>query len=635
MQKKKKLPQRNIVKKKPKGQSKSRQVYVSIILILIITFIAYNTILKNELVNWDDSSYLQDNLLIRTVNLKALFSTYVMGNYHPLTMLFYSLEYQLFGLNATGYHLVSLLLHLANVVLVFYAVYHLSNKPIIAFVASLLFGIHPMHVESVAWASELKDLLYSLFFLASLIFYLKYLKNGSKVAYYSSLLLFLCSLLSKGMAVSLPVILVLIDYFTGRKIRGRALVEKIPFFFLAFIFGIVAVFAQKSLGATESTVFPLSQRIIFACYAFVTYIAKSVVPVNLSSYYPYPIKVGQDIPLQYYVYPLVTLAVAVAIFLFRGHKKIIFGITFFIATIFLVLQLLPVGDAIMADRYSYIPLIGLVYLAGEGFYWLWSRDKKTVAVIAGGAFAGLFFVQTYVRCGVWKNSLVLWNDVIDKHTTIPAAYYNRGLYFFNNSRDSDALNDFNKAIELKPNYADAYNNRGSVFMKFGRIDEALGDLNNAVSYNKNLAQAYFNRGYIFYQRKQYDQALRDYERVIELKPDVERLAIVHNVIALLLTDENNYADALSHFDTAIELQPAFAEAFNNRGVVFIKQQKYEKAIKDCSSAITLKSNYAEAYFNRGIAESNSGDKNGACQDWQRAAALGYHRATESYKNNCQ
>jgi hypothetical protein len=184
-----------------------------------------------------------------------------------------------------------------------------------------------MHVESVAWASELKDLLYSLFFLGAYIFYLSYLSNQSKRAYYLSIILFLCSLLSKGMAAPLPIILLLTDYFKGRKIGGRALLEKIPFFLLALIFGIVAVFAQKSLGATESTVFPFGQRIIFASYAFVNYLIKLVVPLNLSSYYPYPIKVGQSMPPQYLLYPIVVVAVAVMAFYFRRFKKIIFGIT--------------------------------------------------------------------------------------------------------------------------------------------------------------------------------------------------------------------------------------------------------------------------------------------------------------------
>jgi hypothetical protein len=280
-------------------------------------------------VNWDDDKYIQNNPLITSIDLKVLFSTYVMGNYHPLTMLGYAIEYQFFGLNASGYHVINLLLHLANVVLVFYTVFYLSNKTIVALIACLFFGIHPVHVESVAWVSELKDLLYGFFFLASYIFYLKFVKDENKKFYFFSLLFFLCSLLSKGMAVSLPVVLLLTDYFKGRKITRQTVIEKLPFFLLAFIFGIVAVYAQKSLGATESTVFPLPQRIIFAGYSFITYLIKLLIPLNLSSYYPYPIKVGDTIPAQYYFYLVAILGLVIYFFYFhRYSKKIIFGTVF-------------------------------------------------------------------------------------------------------------------------------------------------------------------------------------------------------------------------------------------------------------------------------------------------------------------
>jgi len=636
MKKKKQIPQKNISKKisLKTNYSPDRRDYIGISLILLITFIVYRVSLSNGFVNWDDDKYIQNNPLITSIDLKALFSTYVMGNYHPFTMLGYAIEYQFFGLNATGYHVIDLLLHLVNVLLVFYTVFYLSNKTIVALIACLFFGIHPMHVESVAWASELKDLLYSFFFLASYIFYLKYVKDQNKKFYFFSLLLFLCSLLSKGMAVSLPVVLLLTDYFKGRKIIKQTVIEKLPFFLLAIIFGIVAVYAQKSLGATESTVFQFSQRIIFAGYAFITYLIKLLIPLNLSSYYPYPIKVGGIIPAQYYIYLVIVLGLVIYIFYFHRHsKKIIFGTAFFTVTIFFVLQLFPVGDTVMADRYCYIPSIGIFYLAGEGFYWLWSKNRKSVSVILTGAFIIFFSVQTYARCRIWENGLVLWNDVIDKYKIIPAAYYNRGLYLFNENQDKEALNDFNKAIELKPDYADAYNNRGSLFIKQGKPDEALNDLNKAISYNTNFVQAYFNRGFLLYQKKQYAEALMDYNKVIELKPDTKKLTIVYNLIGLLYMSEKKYKEALDNFNKAIELKPGFAEAINNRGSLLIAQGKYEEAIRDFSTVIEFRSDYAEAYFNRGIAEFNSGKKDAGCQDWQLASNLGYQPAKEAYKNN--
>src|SRR6187549_2618519 len=252
----------------PKSGKSNQWIYYSLGVILLLSFVIYLPVFNNKFLAWDDNLYIKDNPLIYSINLKDIFSQYVMGNYHPLTILTFAIEYQFFGLNETGYHVINLLLHLLNVVLVFYVINLLVNNPTVALVAALLFGIHPLHVESVAWAAELKDLLYTFFFLASYIFYLKYLTSPQKKLYVLSLLLFFLSLLSKAMAASLPAVLILTDYFKGRKINTKTLLEKLPFILLSIGFGIVAVWAQKSSGATEVINFDLLQRIVFACYGF-------------------------------------------------------------------------------------------------------------------------------------------------------------------------------------------------------------------------------------------------------------------------------------------------------------------------------------------------------------------------------
>jgi 4-amino-4-deoxy-L-arabinose transferase-like glycosyltransferase len=272
--------------------------YGGLFIIILISFIAYLPVFNNELLAWDDEYYIKNNPLVYTINLKDIFSQYVMGNYHPFTILILAIEYQLFGLSATGYHTVNLLLHLLNVLLVFFTVLRLANKQEIALVAALLFGIHPLHVESVAWTAELKDLLYTFFFLASYIFYLKYQESQRKKYYIVALILFSVSLLSKAMAASLPVLLILTDYFKGRKINVKTLLDKAPFFLLSIIFGIVAIWAQQSSGATEVIHFSFLQRIIFACYGFITYLVQLIFPLNLSAYYPYPVRSGESIPGQ-------------------------------------------------------------------------------------------------------------------------------------------------------------------------------------------------------------------------------------------------------------------------------------------------------------------------------------------------
>ena len=440
----------------PKTGKSNQWIYYSLGVILLISFVIYLPVFNNKLLAWDDDLYIKNNPLIYSMNLKEIFSQYVMGNYHPLTILTFAIEYQFFGLNETGYHAVSLLLHLLNVVLVFYSINLLVNKPTVALVASLLFGIHPLHVESVAWAAELKDLLYTFFFLASYIVYLKYLTSEQKKLYVFSLLLFCLSLLSKAMAASLPVVLLLTDYFKGRKINAKALLEKVPFVLLSIGFGVVAIWAQKSSGATEVVNFGLLERIVFACYGFSTYIVQLFFPLHLSAYYPYPIKSTESVPAHYYLYPALFIVMMIALFYsLRSTKKFFFGVGFFAITIFLVLQLLPVGGAIMADRYSYIPSIGIFYLAGEGFNLLLNKKLRVPAFALLAIITVLFSVRTYTRSTIWKDDLTLWNDVISQDQTVPIAYNNRGLIYLNQGKNDTALRDFNKAIDLKPDYATA------------------------------------------------------------------------------------------------------------------------------------------------------------------------------------
>lgn len=587
-------------------------------IILIISFIAYWPALQNGLLAWDDDNYIKNNPLVHTINLKEIFSTYVMGNYHPLTILTFAAEYQLFGLNETAYHAFNLLLHLLNVVLVFYAILLFSGKSEVAFIASLLFGIHPLHVESVAWAAELKDLLYTFFFLAAYIFYLKFIKDRQKKFYFFSLLLFICSLLSKAMAASLPVVLILTDYFKERKLNGKTLLEKLPYFLLSVVFGIVAIWAQQSEGATEAVDYPFMQRILFACYGFISYIFKLVLPLNLSAYYPYPVK-SESLPAIYYLYPAIMVGLIIAVYYSLNHtRKIFFGLGFFAITVFLVLQLLPVGGAIMADRYSYIPSIGIFYLAGEAFHFLINKKPKWQAMVLAGVFVVFFSVKTFERCKVWKNDLTLWNDVISRYQTIPYAYNNRGRFFLNEGKNDLALADFNKALELKPDHFRAYNNRGILFMNTNRNEEALADFNKAIELMPESEGLYMNRGNVLKNLNRNEEAKKDLDKAIEMKPD---FAEAWYSRGNLYTGEGKSNEAISDFSKAIELNKNYVEAILNRANVLRDKNRYDEALKDYEKAIRLNPGFPIAYFNRGTLYMNRNMTEMAIRDYEKATQL--------------
>jgi protein O-mannosyl-transferase len=607
--------------------------YIALAAILIISFFIYLPVFHNGFLSWDDNTYIKDNPLIYSINLKEIFSHYVLGNYHPLTILTLAIEYQFFGLNPTGYHAVNLLLHLLNVMLVFYTVYLLCDKPIVVLVASLLFGIHPLHVESVAWAAELKDLLYTFFFLASYIFYLKYLNDFRKKNYVFALILFLLSLLSKAMAASLPVVLILTDYFKGRKINMKSLLEKAPFFLLAIIFGIVAVLAQKSEGATNFIDFPFPQCILFACYGFITYLIKLILPLNLSPFYPYPVKSGENIPVQFYGYLILVIALIVSVvYSLRFTKKIMFSFAFYAITIFLVLQLFPVGRAIMADRYSYIPSIGIFYLAGEGFYSLWAGRQKLIAIFLLCGFSVFFSVNNYARCGVWKNDLTLWNDVITQYPNSSFAYNGRGYFLFNQANYTEAINDFNRSVELDSADAHAYNLRGMVYMNNNRNEEAIADFNKAIGLAPGSADVYVNRGWVFMNEGRNSEAIEDYNKAIELDPEYE---VAYNNRGIYFINENRIEEAGKDFDKAIELNPSYAEAYYDRANVSMLAKKYEEAISFYTKALAFRDQYAEAYYYRGIAEYYSGKRNVACKDFKEAAGLEYQPAIDALAKMCK
>ena len=634
-----------------------------LLLILALTAVAYLPSLNGSFV-WDDARYIENNPLITTIDIKALFSRYVMGNYHPITMLVYALGYKLFALDPAGYHVVSLLIHLCNVLLVFYALFLLSRQVMPALVAALLFGIHPLHVESVAWASELKDLLYTFFFLASYIFYLKYVtKPGSKF-YLFSLLLFLLSLLSKGMAVSLPVVLVLTDYFMGRKFSKQTIIEKIPFFALAIVFGVVAIYAQQSSSAIqEITRFPFLYRVVFASFGFVSYILKTILPIQLSAFYPYPVNSGQALPAFYYIFPLLALAI---LYTARFSKKIVFGLGFFTATVFLVLQLLPVGDAVMADRYSYVPSIGLFYLAAEGLNWLWQHNRKTPAIGLVAVFSVFFFAQTFTRGKVWKDGLTLWTDVIEKHPDVPVAYNNRGGALMHEKRFDEALADYNKAIELRPGFYDAYNNRGLLQADRHRTGEALDDYNKAIQSEPNHPEVYSNRGLLLMELKRNQEAWADFNKAIALKPDYSQAYYNRGLLAssegkkqeayndyekaiqlnpgypeahinrgVLLHNDNKLDEALAEYNIGVELQPENPQVHYNRGLVMMVKKRYDEAIRDFSKAIELNNGYAAAYYSRGMTNIDAGRKDAACPDLQTALKMGFQPAQEAVQNFCR
>jgi hypothetical protein len=322
--------------------------YAALAFIILFSLYAFFPAVNNGFTNWDDPSLITDNPLIKNIsaeNIKRIFTETYFANYQPLHLLSYMLEYKFFGLNSSGYHWVSLLMHLINIFLVAYLARLISKNNFIALFTALFFAVTPMRVESVAWAAERKDMLYSMFFFISMIFYVQYLRNNFKVKFlFLTFLFFTLSVFSKTMAVSLVPVLFLVDFYFNRKFSARMVLEKIPFILLAVVMGIVSVVSSKQAGSmdTEALGFSTLDRIFFACHNLLSYAAKLIYPYGLTAYYQYP----DPGPLQvkFYISAALILAAAVLIFLsLRKNKLLFFSAGYFVATVALVLMIIPVG----------------------------------------------------------------------------------------------------------------------------------------------------------------------------------------------------------------------------------------------------------------------------------------------------
>jgi tetratricopeptide (TPR) repeat protein len=611
----------------------SKYAVPGLFIILLLTFAAYYPALNSELTNWDDDYYVTNNPLIRDLSppgFAAVFSQFQNANYHPLTTLSLALDYHFAGLNPHRYHLVNVLIHVANTGLVFWLILSLLESWEIALISSALFGVHTLHVESVAWVSERKDVLYTFFFLLSLIAYVQHARYRRPKLLLVSLLLFLLSCLSKGQAVTLAPSLLLIDVLTGRKLKDRrVLIEKSVFFLVAIAFGWIAIKAQASGEAIfDNAARSYFDRIVFASYGFINYVVKLAYPYRLSAIYPYPGK--GSIPVVYWICLALTIPGAYfAVRAAKASRPVFFGIGFFAVNIFPVLQLLPVGNAIMADRYSYVPSIGVFVLAGIA---LRNTEKSKmpmqVAFIAYGAVLGILTVQ---RCGVWRNSVTLWEDTVKKHPTADIAWSNLGSARNNEGKYEEAIRNYDQAIRVNPVYADAYAKRGMTKRNAGDYGGALQDLDKSIALKPGSAFAHAARGSALMYLNRFDEANAAFSQALRLEPKSPDAYAGRGIVKARLGD---VAGALADLNASLRLQPDEPAFLANRGVAKAQSGDLDGAMDDFSKAIALRPAYADAYVDRGFGYVTSGKTASACDDFRKARDLGSRNAAAFLQRYC-
>jgi len=606
-----------------------------IIPILILTAIVLSPCLKNEFVSWDDLEYIANNTFIHSLsfsNISGIFTSFYAANYHPFTTLSWAVEYKLVGAAPFLYHADNILLHLINTLLVFLFTRKLLTNVEIAVFVTVLFGIHPMHVESVAWASERKDVLYTFFYVAAMITYLHFIdtKNVKWLVY--TFVLFVCSCFSKSAAITLPLLLLLLDYYKDR-LHWKAVLAKIPFIAIAIVFGILAIQSQKATHAVNLEILQISgfDRFFFICFSGLYYLLTFFVPTHLSAMHPYP-HPQQGLPLLYFLSPFLIIAlVLLPVFWKKYRKELIFGAVFYAIGLSLVIQLVPLGESMVSERYAYVPYIGLAIAFGSIIYKQLYQNatrvrKQTITavfVLSILVFASL----SYQRCTMWKTSETLFGDVIEKYPNESCGYQLRSFSRIQVNDIPGALDDCNKGLAIQPMLQVLLYNRGVVRYKLNDLKGAISDYSKVIEQNPNDFNSIFNRAAAESDVQDYKGALTDYNKAMQLNPDFVDIYVSRSLVKFRMAD---YAGALQDLQQPIPQNAHNADVFFNIGNAYFMQNKYPDALQNYSKAITLNPNCDKAICNRGNIFSMMGEKDKACIDWAKATELGNSLAKQNY-----
>jgi len=597
--------------------------------LMFITTLAFYPSLNCLFANFDDNVLVVRNAAITRLsvdNLAAFFTHAHYGLYHPLVLVSYAVEFHWFGLFPGIYHATNLCLHLLNGLLVFWLFFFLTRRALTAWIVAILFSIHPLHVESVAWISERKDMLYAFFFLGACVSYLYYLKDRQKRHYLATLSLFVLSLLAKPMAITLPAILFLLDWYAGEREKRSAIVDKIPFLVLAAVFALVAVHLQNPVRREH--VFWLShilRAIPQAMTQLYFYAGKTLVPVNLSCLYP-PLH-GRDIflaPGGIATGLLLTALIVPAMQRADGRRTIGFGLIFFIVTISPVLNIIPFGLGVPADRYTYLPLLGPFFIASDAFVRIYSRTmnktfaRRAFAIAALATIVGVLSVATWNRCQVWHDSIALWSDVVKKYPSVSVAYTNRGQAYVVGGEYDKACADLDRALRLDPRDQEAFLNRGTIRLLQGAYDQALRDYARTLRLNPLYAEAYSNCGNVFLRKKEYETAMSYYGRALAINP---HLSLSHYHLGEILSIQGKYGQALREFQDCLRDDPSDADAYNECGKIYRIQKDFNRALSCFTAALAMNPRSPEAYYNRGTVYVFLADDEKAVRDFDAALAL--------------
>jgi len=638
------------------------------LLLALSTFAIYLGVAGNDFINYDDQDYVAENMHVRSglgwKNVEWAFKTGHSSNWHPLTWISHMADCQMFGMQPGRMHLVSVGFHAANVVLLFLVLRGMTGAVWRSLMVAALFALHPLHVESVAWVSERKDVLSAFFFLLTIGAYARYARDRSRaenpgqaaspagsspvpvtqwsVFYLLSVLFFLLGLLSKPMLVTTPFVLLLIDYWPMRRfgIPGagsqsgavlRVLREKIPFFALSAVSSIITFQAQKKGGAV-STVLSMGDRAANALVSYARYIRKMFWPDDLAVFYPHP----GHWPWWAVVVCAAFLLVISAVVLISGRRRpyLMMGWLWFIGMLIPVIGLVQVGLQSMADRYAYLPSIGLLIMVVWGASDLLAQRLppawRSGALAAGGA-AALVACENLTgrQIEFWRNSQTLFQHTIEVTPDNYLAHNYLGFWFFGKGRLAEALEQYHLALKINPGYEDALDNLGNALASQGKLDEAIPLYEAALRTRPNQAELHNNFGNALARIGKIDEAIPHYLVALAQNPEY---ADAHNNLGIALAMQGEEDEAISHFHDAIRYKPDYASAHSNLGNALSARHRLDEAITEFRESLRLKPDDARAHNNLGNALFKQGRMEEAVGHYREALRLSPDNNPEAHYN---
>lgn len=637
------------------------------IIVLVITAACYLPTLRHQFVNWDDPKNIMENPNLEFVgkgqswgttigNIFDIEKGNVIGNYNPLPILTFAIEKSLNGgeFSPALTHFTNLLLHLLTVFFVMKLLWGMGIGRWGVFAGGLLFGIHPMRVESVAWATERKDVLFAVFFFIALVYYVKWLyqtgrttvaapnevKGSGINTYLLMILMALLSGFSKVQAVTLPLSMLALDFWFRRPLSFKLILEKTPFWLISLAIGLINVHTLRVQGSTDDSItnFNFLDRLCIGAFSFCTYLYKVILPWPMSPLYAYP----KYLPWTVYAAPLGFFAACAAVWWAwrKGLRTWVFGAAFFFFNVMFLLQIFAAGQGFLADRFTYVAYFGLFVIAAK-YLDDYSKREGSVGKVQAilGVTAVVFGFWTFRQVGIWKDGYTLWSHVMaldegnKERSSLP--YWNRGQFIRNERGDYEgALKDYTRAVEMEPNNPELLNSRGKTYFDMAGsgkyknqektlLEKAIKDYTEALSKSKikpeSKSEALSNRGAAYGMSGMYEQSVRDITESIQLDPK-NKNAYANRSIAYLNTGQ--YEKALADYQQYLKIDPNNFNFWYESGMVQRVLNRNEDAIKSLDHALQINPKLAIAYLERARAKAQGGNKTGAQQDYQKAQQMG-------------